>query len=248
MGVPRFFSQFDFNLAEAVLAQLVMEFDELEPASLVPDNLSKVDREPGVYQLFLDDTLVYVGKADDNLSKRLGEHYLTITSRKNTNVDAVKFCCLSLHRNWAPLTHESLLIRQYKSEGRCEWNNSGIGNHDPGRKRDDWKPNVFDTQFPIDESLPCIGVKAGQYNGNKLLQAVKGAVPYTFRYETNGHWKSGHPDYNEITVDVPVDDMPAVEIIRHIASHLKGWQATLFPSHIILYKEDHEYESGTRII
>src|SRR5690606_10265857 len=82
-----FFDQFDFNLAIAVLDQLVAEFEKLVPAPLSLESLEEVDRAPGVYQLFLDDVLSYVGKADSNLAKRLGEHRASFYSRKNVDVD-----------------------------------------------------------------------------------------------------------------------------------------------------------------
>lgn len=236
---------FDFDLARAVLNQLVRTFDKMGIGPLKPDVLHEMVRAPGVYQLYHHGELVYVGKADNHLGKRLHDHYLTLRGRKNINVGDMTFRALALHPNWAPLTHESLLIKHYKKDQKCKWNTTGIGNHDPGRKREDWEPNAFDTDFPINEKFPCTTVKAGTYNGNILLQTVKTHLPFVFRYQTEGNsWKRGHIDYNNLTVDVPHDEMPADEMLKLIVGLLPGWQATVFLSHMILYKESKVYESG----
>jgi hypothetical protein len=41
--------------------------------------------------------------------------------------------------------------------------------------------------------------------------------------------------------------MTATEILRLIAQALPGWQATKFPSHMILYKEQRTYAHGKTI-
>ncbi len=41
--------------------------------------------------------------------------------------------------------------------------------------------------------------------------------------------------------------MMAIDLLSLIASQLNGWQATAFPSHLILYKENVTYAHGTRI-
>jgi hypothetical protein len=65
------------------------------------------------------------------------------------------------------------------------------------------------------------------------------------RYETARHKSSGpHVDYKDVTVAVPRDDMTARDLLRTIAQALPGWQATAFPSHLILYKEDRTYKHG----
>jgi len=245
-----FFDRFDFDLARAVLGQLVKAFDRLGTAPLASDAIARVDRSPGVYQLFHRERLVYVGKDEKSLQKRLGEHYWTIRGRKNISVDDLTFRCLAIHPNWAPLTHESLLIRHYTREGTCEWNTTGFGNHDPGRRREDWQPNVFDTQFPINEKFPCLGVTAGIYDGNALLQAIKASLPFVFRYKTTNpqQWRSGHPDYVGLTTTVPRDDMPAAELLALLVPRLPGWQATIFRSHMILYKESRQYSSAVTVI
>jgi hypothetical protein len=74
---------------------------------------------------------------------------------------------------------------------------------------------------------------------------VKRTLPFLLRYETASG--DGHPDYNNVTIDVPESGMPAEQLLRLIAQCLPGWQATRFPSHMILYKEDRAYTQGTKI-
>jgi hypothetical protein len=38
--------------------------------------------------------------------------------------------------------------------------------------------------------------------------------------------------------------MPARDLLRTIAQHLAGWQGTISPSHMILYKESKSYTHG----
>jgi hypothetical protein len=53
-----------------------------------------------------------------------------------------------------------------------------------------------------------------------------------------------HADYKDVTVTIPQDDMSARDLLRIIAQALPWWQATAFPSHMILYKEDRPYAHG----
>src|SRR5205823_1127266 len=100
--------------------------------------------------------------------------------------------------------------------------------------------------FDIRDDWPCAGIKAGKYNARELLILLKDELPFLLRYETKAkHYHAGHVDYDDVTVEVPHDGMPAVELLRLITQHLPGWQATRFPSHFILYKEKHHYKFGT---
>ncbi len=110
-------------------------------------------------------------------------------------------------------------------------------------------PDGFDAQFPIRHDRPCIGITAGNRNCNDLLQLLKSQLPYILRYQIShrNRWREGHPDYNSVTIRVPRAGMPAHELLRLIAQHLPGWQATRFPSQLILYKEHKQYTHGTTI-
>ncbi len=53
-----------------------------------------------------------------------------------------------------------------------------------------------------------------------------------------------HSDYIDLTITLTHDDMTTRDLLRIIAQALPGWQATAFPSHVILYKEDRTYNHG----
>jgi len=99
--------------------------------------LSHLKGNQGVYKLFHNDVLVYVGKAD-NLPKRLGEHLTKIKGRQKIAVEEMGFKCLYVGKTWTPLAPEEALIKHFKAtgEGQCEWNGNGFGPHDPGRERE----------------------------------------------------------------------------------------------------------------
>jgi len=188
-----------------------------------------------------------VGKAD-GLKRRLGEHRHKISGRLNNLAD-MGFKCLFVHPNWATLAPENSLIKYYRdaSEGECAWNGNGFGPHDPGRERETTNkaPGGFDGQYPIRQDWLCDWIKAGEVNAADLLKAMKGSLPYLLRYQTaKQKSKEPHGDYKTLTVKVPRDDMGANDLLRTIAQALPGWQATAFPSHMILYKEDRAYTHG----
>lgn len=243
-----FYANFEIDIVSALADQLLMAFASLETAPLAREGVDELHKGQGVYQLYHLGILVYAGKAD-NLAKRLGEHLVKITGRQKISIAEVRFKCLYVHQNWTALAPESTLIKHYRrtDENVCVWNGNGFGPHDPGRDRETTNkpPDGFDSMYPINDGW-VTGIKAGKYNGRDLLIKLKEDLPFLFRYETKNPqaWKRGHPDYNDAVISVPNDDMTAREILRAIAKQLPGWQATAFPSHMILYKERLSYKHG----
>jgi len=238
-----FFAHFDLDLVSALAEQLVEAFAKLDDGALTMEHIAQVPAERGVYQLFRNSQLVYVGKAE-NLRSRLTQHRRKITGRHNIDVSEISFKCLTVPKNWTPLAHEETLIKHYKTkQGICEWNGNGFGPHDPGRERDTTNkpPEGFDSQFPIREEWPCRTIKGGVWNAGELLVEMKEQLPYLLRYDTK------HDDYKKMNVHVPKAGMAAIELMRLITATLPGWQSTLFPSHMILYKEKRVYPQGAII-
>lgn len=62
------YTEFEFNLPDALLKELITVFDGLAPAPLLAANVAAIPEEQGVYQLFLaphgQPSLVYIGKTD----------------------------------------------------------------------------------------------------------------------------------------------------------------------------------------
>jgi hypothetical protein len=203
-----------------------------------------------VYGVYRDATLVYVGKAEDTLHDRLEDHRFKIEGRQNISPDVMRFKAVYLAKTWVPLAPEQMLIKHFQKMHLCEWNGNGFGPHDPGRNREKTNkpPEGFDAQYPIKIDWPCNSIAVGRYGANELLRAIKASLPFCFRYETDnpkGAWKRGSTKYNDIQICVPKPAMPAAKLVTLIAGAFgPTWQATRFPSHIILYEEHEHYKYG----
>ena len=185
-----YFDRFEIDLVSALSSQLVGAFEGLDAAPLTDQKLGALPPGQGVYQLYHEGSLVYVGKAD-RLRGRLAQHHQKITGRRKIDVNDVTFKCLFVHRNWAALAPEHSLIRHYKSAatGECSWNGSAFGSHDPGRNRETTnKPTQgFDVLYPIKDDWTCDWIEAGEHRGRDLLLSFKDGLPYLYSL-SNGNW------------------------------------------------------------
>ncbi len=238
---------FDLDIPRALHTQLIALLEGLEPELLARLPVLEVPSRIGVYGLFLDGRLVYVGKAG-SLSRRLAEHHFKLRGRQNLSDEEVGFVCLTVNPNWAAYAPENILIRHFRAEGLCEWNGNSFGSHDPGRKREETnKPaEGFDQQFPIRDDWPCDWLDAGVYRIIEVLTAMKKRLPYLLRYQTSAGrgWRKGHVDFDGKTVEIPERGKATREVLRLVAAAVPGWQATVFPSHLILYRESRDYTHG----
>lgn len=249
--MSNFHGRFEINIISALSQQLVEGFDGLTLGSFQEATIAQVNAEQGVYQLFHNNLLVYVGKAN-NLRKRLTEHRIKISGRRKISMNEMTFKCLYVHKNWTTLAPEESLIKHHKAHlkaGLCEWNGNGFGPHDPGRNREETNkpPEGFDAKYPIREDWPCEWVQAGEWNIRDLLISLKENLPFLLRYQVSSHYKTGHAAYNNMIVDVSYVGMPARELLKLIADSLPNWQATIFASHMILYEEDKPYAYGNSL-
>jgi len=247
---PKPYGRFDFDLAAAVTQQLIAAFDALSVGPLTQSIIREIDREQGVYQLYLGTRLMYVGKAEIPLPKRLEQHRWNLSGRKNVNMSDLGFKGLIIHKNWGPSVHEDILIRRHRGKGECEWNLTGLGNHDPGRQREDTKTpeRHFDAKYPIREDFVPVGIVAREWNILELLRKLKGALPFLFRYESK-NFRTGSHKYNDLSIMVPREDMSIKELLKLVIVGLPaGWQATFFPGRVILYHEQRKYEHATDVI
>ncbi len=237
---------FEFDLAAPFFQQVHALFESLSTAPLTFDSISQLKPLMGLYGLIWRDELVYVGKADAAIADRLERHRRKLEGRRNIDIAEMSFCGVYLAKTWGAIVPEKRLIDHYKDNDLCKWNQMGFGSNDPGRKRDKTRvaDEGFDARFPIREDWPT-GIAAGRHEANSLLQEIKQALPYLFRYEADRNWRSGSSKYNGKIIQVLDDDMPAADLIRLCRDHLGStWQATAFPSHIILYEENECYEHG----
>jgi len=193
----------------------------------------------GVYELLVSNEVVYVGKADD-VRQRLNQHFRKLRGRQNVNMEAIRYKCLLLPRNWSAPANEKLLIAHYKAKGDCKWNGAGFGPKDVGETRDDTEPNWFDREYPINADYHCSGVPDKIAVG-RLLETLKDQLPFTFRYEV---------DRRKTALDLNLKGVPRTAralIVKAVQALGAEWQATIFRSHITLYKRRQAYKHGETI-
>ena len=87
------YREFEFDLPGALLIRLIEVFQNLETAPLTSMGLDGVPDQQGVYQLFLDGDLVYIGKTDAEagLRRRLERHAGKILQRTGLSPERVSY-------------------------------------------------------------------------------------------------------------------------------------------------------------
>lgn len=247
------FDLFDFDLAKAVLDQLVAAFDALPIGRLHPEVYSPMKRGQGVYQLFLEKHLVYIGKADKDLRGRLDRHYSMLSARRNIEIKELGFKALYIHRNWTTWATETALIDCYR--GQTPWNQSGMGSNDPGHNREDTaEEETFNSRYPIDPDYVCDWIEPGKHIALDILQATKKNLPYLLRFhQVTRKFKSdadkqAAQELLATKIILKNKKITAKELLVEVAKQLPdGWQATQFPGRLILYKENVKYRHGQKL-
>jgi hypothetical protein len=250
--------EFEFDLPEALLGKLVEAFDGVAPAPLLPAAVSEIPEEQGVYQLFLvkekKPHLVYIGKTDAaaGLRVRLSRHATKIQHRLNLDPTKVLFKAVRVYV-FTAVDLETQLIEHYGGTANVSWNGSGFGSNDPGRERDTttFKPDHFDTQYPIDLARPLAFTPPASDTAASLLRKLKSELPYLIRFELlRKGSREAHPDLERTTVvlDASKPKTPESIICQTVEQLPHGWHATSLPSHVIIYKDDlRKFPSGRLI-
>jgi hypothetical protein len=245
--MTRGYYEFEFQLPEALLSQIVERFTAAEPGSLVPETLAEIPDAQGVYQLLYRDKLVYIGKTDAEagLRARLERHCRNVQHRIGIEPGEVQFKALRIFV-FTAVDLETQLIAYYGREA-AGWNGSGFGANDPGRERDTTraKEGHFDLAFPLDLDRPLDVDLAGCETVAAALFRVKASVPYVCRFELAGGRRRAHPEL----VAAPLPPCPVPLTMRGFLSAIvaalpPGWQATSLPGRVILYREVREYPQG----
>ncbi|HRD28517.1 MAG TPA: GIY-YIG nuclease family protein [Caulobacter sp.] len=242
------YRDFEFDLPEALLQRLVQVLDDLEPAPLTQLGLEGVPDAQGVYQLFKDGVLVYVGKTDSEagLRRRLSRHAQKILHRIGLSPEQVSYKAVRIYV-FTAIDLETQLIRHYAGKGGTAWNNSGFGANDPGRKRDHTrvKSSNFDAIYPIDIDRPLDVSFADCTSAAQALSRAKLAIPYNLRFES-GHARRPHEDLLNAPLSLEDQVFSLRGLLAAVARSLPaGWQATALPGYVLLYKEqDDTYPDG----
>lgn len=242
------YTEFEFDLPDALLQKLINVFNALPPAPMREANVSAIPEEQGVYQLFLvqdgQANLVYVGKTDAaaGLQRRLLRHAKKIQNRQNLDPGLVLFKAVRVFV-FTAVDLETQLIKHYGGTAEVRWNGSGFGSNDPGEKRDTttYKADHFDTQFPIDIDRSLSFLVPQSASAATILKQLKGGLPYLIRFQRAGKNSAlAHPDLEatEITLTAMASMTPRDVISQTVRQLPPGWHATMLPSHIIIYKDD----------
>ncbi|MEU2439257.1 GIY-YIG nuclease family protein [Streptomyces rubradiris] len=249
--------QFRLSITEALSKQLYAALKRLEPAPLTRENLDALTPQAeklglpsmsGVYQLFRqlpgeERQLTYVGKADEPLPERLGNHLYKLSGRENISIDEMFFKCLFVEEDLSSVSPEKMLIKEHLRNGKIVWNNRGFGNNDPGRNRDRTviKSNHFDLEFPIDLSRRVSGLTPGVQSLHDVLWEIKRGIPFLFRFKHSAAFK-------ELMVTVPEGEMTVDDAFRFVAKNLPGkWQICALLGWVIMYDDSpSRYPSARR--
>lgn len=244
------FEDFEFDLPAALLERLVSLFAAMTPGALNEETVQSVPEAQGVYQLFFNDELVYVGKtdADAGLKRRLLRHARKIRARRNLAPEAVTFKAVRVYV-FTAMDLEDLLIKHYRGHHLpLAWNLSGFGSNDPGRNRDRsrLKADHFDSLYPIDLELPITHrFESFPITVADLLKFMKEELAYTIRYANAGGTRRPHPDLEASSITL-AEATSTVRELLHRAKRALGtdWQITALPGYVIVYKEHETYPHG----
>lgn len=248
-NIPAGFKQFEFALTTALVSQLVTVLDDMDSAPLVPISASEIPNGQGVYQLFLGDELVYIGKTDNDagLQRRLQRHAKLAESRGALANGAVRFKAVQV-LVFSAMELETMLMRHYRDQGASlAWNNSGFGSNDPGHNREGsiYKEGHFDLLYPITIDTPLSAPLTKGMTIYHALKAIKAELPYLLRF---GGMRKSDPEYGDLNNHFLSADLMGLslrETLTHIINLLPpGYISTKFPGYVILYKEPTTYEYG----
>jgi hypothetical protein len=246
------YRSFEFDLPPALLSQLLSVLGDMERGSLSHDHVTAVVPEAqGIYQLFHNDQLVYIGKTDaeSGLRRRLQRHAFTILSRHNLDVARMSFKAVRV-LVFSAMDLETALIRHYRDNGSATvWNGSGFGNNDPGRQRDltALRSDGFDANYPINIDLPIeIGHVEGPVSTLNFLARVAGLLPYTLRHEKT---PAALDLLRRTLLTLPAATITMRDLMILVIGALPpGWQATKLSGRVILYKERQDHYPGGQVI
>lgn len=236
--------EFFLSITRALADQLSEAMGALETAQLSPSTIEVLEPRHGVYELWKDAELAYVGKSDEALPDRLHQHYRKICGRKGITVDQISFRCLYVDVDLDAIAPERMLIANYTGQGRAPWQHSGFGNNDPGRERDTSFVNPkkhFDAWYPANLDVQ-VDIEPGDHELETLLQEAKDKLPWVLRYSR----KPQHKKRREgLTVHVPKSRPQASELLHAVAEALPSdYQTTALPGYVIMYPERRSYTSA----
>jgi hypothetical protein len=243
------YSEFEFDIPAGIRRELPLHFGKLKSTQLTEQAVAQIpEKAQGAYLLFYDGALVYVGKTDAKrgFKSRLGRHLNNVQHRKDLDPGKVAFKAVRIFV-FSNFDLEAMLIEEYTEHYGAKpfWNFSGFGSNDPGHNREGQDPAEFDLLHPVDIHRE-LTLSPGDRPLLEVLLELKNVVPYRFRYQRDKGkgYRVGHVDMRGLSIDVPQPPVTARQILKLVLDVLPdGWQATVLPNRVILYKEDTVYTS-----
>lgn len=244
-------AEFRLSITKALGDQLAYVLAGLVPEPLTMPNIGRLSRRGGVYQLYLEDRLIYIGKADTSIPERLADHRRKLSGRLNIRLDDMGFTAAYVDEDLSAVAPETLLIKRHRNTGEAPWNFNGFGNKDPGQERDTSKVDAdhFDALYPANLDYACPGIPIGTYLVGDLLRALKENTPFVFRYTGGNRRREHQPSvFWETLVVVTSAPATADELFQLVADALPGWQLTALPGYVIMYPASSKiYPSARKI-
>ncbi|MCR6647296.1 MAG: GIY-YIG nuclease family protein [Cellulomonas sp.] len=233
-------ADFRLSVTRALRDQLIESLATIEPAPLVRELIDQLEPRGGVYELFDDEVLVYIGKSNHDLPGRLNQHGTKLGGRVGGLLDRVTFKCVYVDEDLHAVSAETLLIDAYRAQQQAVWNTNGFGNKDPGQQRDtsEVKAAHFDALYPIDLDQPvAVTLPEAPVSVNDMLWAVKAALPYNFRFDQTAATKR---DLEALAASIDTGDFETVRTARGWFEWLAGalpesWTLVALPGYVIGY-------------
>jgi hypothetical protein len=243
-------AEFRLSITRALGDQLADAMTTLTPIPLTAENVRTLETRGGVYQLYKDHELVYIGKADRSLVDRVGNHRRKISGRLGITLDQMTFTGIYVDEDLSAVAPETLLINRHRGQGRVPWNFNGFGNKDPGRERDTSKVEAahFDSQYPANLDYICSSIHQGSHIVGNLLAALKTELPYVLRFQDGNKRGAVQPSEYWITaVMVGAGNPTADSLFELLAAAMPGWQITALPGYVIMYRESRRYAASRKV-
>ena len=163
----------------------------------------------------------------------------------------MSFRCLYVDRFVDAASPERMLIANYRARGQAPWNvDEGFAPKDVGHKRDMGEPGQWFIDRPANYQAPITVEEGGrEVPVLRALGLLKEEVPFDlFRYASRRSrgrqdQRDAATDYPGRSVVLPVGPASVLQHVRAVVARLPvGWQATVLPHGVILYKETHDYD------
>lgn len=255
------YGEYEIDIEEILRQGLPAFFATVASAPLTAANVERIPmRAKGAYMLLLDGHPVYAGKTDTRhgFRDRLGRHHFTVQHRIGLDPARISFKAVRI-LVFSSFDVEALLIQETRKSDptALRWNDSGFGSNDPGRNREIQEPADFDKEFPVDIDRPLDILSPGTtMTVHDALVRMKDGLPYLLRYETdpaaNGRPSRhtvGHAEARAATMTVPVAPATARTVLQTALNALPpGWQVTVFPDRLILYREAQTYRYAREVL